>query len=98
MEVNGVVHRTALTARVRDLVRGEDVPLRLCGPGVVPLDTRGTLVRVRPTGLLRPDALTFERERTDVGVPLHQYSLDLERDDAGAPCPSTCPAGTGRRC
>jgi arabinofuranan 3-O-arabinosyltransferase len=61
IDLGGTVHATSLVSNVHDLVRGDSVPLQLCGTSAVRLSGRISVL-ANPTRFWRVDSITLRRE------------------------------------
>ena len=79
--LGGTIYDTSLTANVRDLVRGRQVPLQVCAPAVG-LPPGPTMLVAPPTTGLRVDSVTLTRAGATAPTA---RSLEVRRDGSGAP-------------
>ncbi|SFC02640.1 arabinofuranan 3-O-arabinosyltransferase [Nocardioides terrae] len=86
--------RTAVTASVRDLVRGRQVGLSVCGdvPDDLLSGTGAHTVIAPPSALFRVDTVTLERQGA---APARTATLTTERDGRGAPISVALPERSG---
>ncbi len=85
VEINGRLLRTSVAARVRALMRGDPVPVHVCGANTVSLQPSGAFVVARPTALFRADAVTFDRTAVSRDHEMAVRPVDLHRDSFGSP-------------
>lgn len=79
--LGGTIYDTSLTANVRDLVRGRQVPLQVCAPAVG-LPAGATMLVAPPTTGLRVDSVTLTRRGATAPTARR---LEVRRDASGAP-------------
>lgn len=86
--VAGQLRDTSLKASTRELIRGENVPLRICGQPEVVLSQTATSLLGLPNPLFRFDSATL----THRGPPTGSTALDVRHDGSGAPRAADVPA------
>lgn len=91
--VNGSVFDTAFVGNVRDLVRGDSLPLQVCGPDAIDLSAENSLVAA-PSPALRVDSITLVRKGARSSS---STALEVTRDSTDVPTGVTVPARSGVR-